>query len=85
VSNNGDPFNQTEAKSFALTAREKYRQGECKDVWDLYNAGTELLKPGNIDSRRILNSVGGLTSYIRERYPVIEEEFSKFNFELISN
>jgi hypothetical protein len=71
-STNGDPFNQGEAKSFALQIMEK----PVENVWDIYNFGTNVLHPKNIGStERVLSMNEAFGFYLLGKFPELMVEY----------
>lgn len=62
----GDPFNQGEAKTFALNMMEE----PVENMWDVYNFGTRILHPKNIgNTERVLSMNEAFGLYLLGKFP----------------
>ncbi len=75
------PFNTYELSDFVQeTLRQKKEQDQLANVWDLYNWGTSIMKPGRVDIGEISNSSNMWSDYLIDEfdlkvptYEIIEE------------
>lgn len=75
------PFNTHELSDFVQeTLRQKKEQDQLANVWDLYNWGTAIMKPGRVDIGEISNNSNMWSDYLIDEfdlevptYEIIEE------------
>lgn len=78
--NDGDPFNQTELKQFITSLIEVGKEKKADmNLWDLYNAGTEIMKPGRINrTERVFAINSGFSMALMMLFPNLKEPFQAY-------
>jgi hypothetical protein len=63
------PFNTHELSNFAQeTIKQKKEEDSISNLWDLYNWGTSIMKPGQFDIGEIANNSNMWADYLIDRF-----------------
>jgi len=69
------PFDTNELSKFAQESLKQRASTEIGTVWDLYNWGTSIMKPGTVDIGQLANSSNDWASYLTHRFELDVPEY----------
>jgi hypothetical protein len=74
------PFNISELSEFTQTMiRQQKEDQPINNLWDMYNWGTSIMKPGQFDIGEIANNSNLWADYLLERFTIETPQFEILN------